>query len=174
MSGGFLAVHFGLGASAGLPVVFLGDLAGDCGGLTLADPGLGQLGGDAILDDPAGGAELLPDGLGLANQGFQDDVRFSLLVAEIAAMDALGWLQLAVDAAIALFEPRRIPGQVEVDEVGAAGLQIDAFARRVGADQNPQGLHRGVGVEGALHRLAAIRIGRNGEDADPLVLAIRF
>lgn len=51
MSRGFLAIHFGLSASAGLLVVLFGDLAGDCGGLTLADPRLGQLGGETILDD---------------------------------------------------------------------------------------------------------------------------
>ncbi len=78
--------------------------------------------------------------LGLAHQRFQHDVGLALLVAEIAAEHLLGRLQLAIDAAVALLQPRRVPRQVEMDEVGAPGLQVDAFARGVGADEDAQRL----------------------------------
>ena len=46
----------------------------------------------------------------------------ALGVAEVAAEDLLRRLELPVDAAVALLEPGRVPGQVEMDEVVAAGL----------------------------------------------------
>ncbi len=63
--------------------------------------------GDALLDHLAGGAELLADHLGLAHQRLEHDVGLALLVAEVAAEDLLGRLELAVDAAVALLEARR-------------------------------------------------------------------
>ena len=59
-----------------------------------------------------------------------------------------------------------------MDEVGAVGLEVDAFARGVGADEDAQRLHVRIGVEGALDLLAAIRSGRAREDADAIVGAI--
>ena len=127
---------------------------------------------DPLLDDLAGRAELLLDHLGLAHQRFEHNVGLALLVFEVAAEHLFRRLKLAVDAAVALLQPRRIPGQIEVDEVGAPSLQVDALARGVGADQDTQGLLRGVGVEGGLHLLAAILAGGAGEDADALVDAV--
>ena len=111
----------------------------------------------------------LLDHLGLAHQRLEHDVGLALLVAEIAAEDLLGGLELAVDAAVALLEPRRVPRQIEMDEIGAIGLEVDALARRVGADQDAQRLLGRIGIEGGLHLLAAILAGGAGEDGDPLV-----
>jgi hypothetical protein len=47
-------------------------------------------------------------------------------------------LQLAVDAAIALLEPPRVPGQVDMEEIMASHLKVDPFTRGVGADQDAQ------------------------------------
>ena len=55
----------------------------------------------------------------------------------------------------------------------AAGLQVDPFARGIGADQDAEWLGRRLGVEGELDGLAAIGSGGSGENIDPLVDAIR-
>ena len=96
------------------------------------------------------------DHFGLAHERIEHNVGFALLVAEVAAEDLLGRLQLAVDAAVALLQARRIPRQIEMNEIGAVGLQVDAFARRIGADEDAQRLLVRIGIEGALHLLAAI------------------
>ncbi len=124
---------------------------------------------DALLDDLTDRAELFPNSLGLSHQGFEDDVGFALCVAEIATGDALRRLKLAVDAAIALFDPRGVPGEVDMDQVRAAGLEVDAFARRVGADQNSQRFLARVGVEGMFDLLPAVQARGAGEDADAVL-----
>jgi hypothetical protein len=48
------------------------------------------------------------------------------------------WPREACGAAVALLEPRWIPGQVEIDEVRAVSLQVDTFAGGIGADQDAQ------------------------------------
>ena len=72
----------------------------------------------------------------------KDPVLGALRIDEIAAGDDVRRLQLAVDAAVALLQPRWIPRQVEMDEVVAAGLEVDAFARGVGAEQDAKRLLR--------------------------------
>jgi hypothetical protein len=128
--------------------------------------------GDALLDHLTGRPELGADRLGLADERVEDDVLFPLHVNEVAAEDLRRRLQFAVDAAIALLQPRRVPRQIDMDQVVAAGLQIDALASGVGADQDTQRFGRRFGVEGELDRLAAVCSGDAGEDADPLVGAI--
>ena len=49
-------------------------------------------------------------------------------------------MAVAVNASITLLQPRRIPRQIEVDEVAAPGLQVDALASSVGAEQDAQRL----------------------------------
>jgi hypothetical protein len=56
-----------------------------------------------------------------------------LHVDEIAADDLGSRLQLPVNTTVALFKTRRIPGQVEMNEIKAARLQIDALSGSVGA-----------------------------------------
>ena len=63
-------------------------------------------------------------------------------------------LELAVDAAVALLDAAGVPGQVEVEEVGAVRLEVQALARGVGGDQDAQRILGRVGVEAALDLLA--------------------
>jgi hypothetical protein len=63
-------------------------------------------------------------------------------------------LEGAVDAAVALLEAGGVPGDVEVEEVGAGGLEVDALAGGVGGEQDAHGVVGGVGVEGALDLFA--------------------
>ncbi len=122
-----------------------------------------------LADDLPGRAKLLADALGLSDERAQDDVFGTLLVVEVAAPDLRRRLKLAVDAAIPLFKPRRVPGQIDMNEIVAAHLEIDAFARGVGADENAQRIRGRVGVEATFQLLAAFGRGRASEDRDAIV-----
>ena len=91
-----------------------------------------------MCDHLAGRAELRADQLGLPHQRLKDDVFLALRVDEIAAPDLGRRLKFAVDAAVPLLEASRVPRKINVDEVVASHLQIDAFARGVGADEDAQ------------------------------------
>ncbi len=65
---------------------------------------------EPLADDLSGRAELVANALGLADEGLQDNVLGALLIGEVAAPDLQRRLQLAVDAAVTLLEPRRVPG----------------------------------------------------------------
>ena len=145
-----LVIHLGTRAREPLGVGLILDRPGKRLRLAAVDAALRQPVGDPLLDHLAGRSELALDDLGLAHQRLEHDVGLALLVTEIAAEDLLGRLELAVDAAVALLEARWIPRQVEMDEVRAIGLQIDAFARRIGADQDAQRLVAGSALNAAL------------------------
>ena len=66
--------------------------------------------------------ELVADCLGLPHQCFQDDVASRCSYTEVAAEDLRRRLQLAVDAAVALLQPRRVPRQVDMDEIMSNGF----------------------------------------------------
>jgi hypothetical protein len=57
-------------------------------------------------------------------------------------------LQLTVDAAIALFQAARVPREVEMKQVVAPGLEVEALAGGVGGDEDPQRLRGIAGVTG--------------------------
>ena len=79
-------------------------------------------------------AEGLPLLLELLEQPLVDLALAGLLGDEVPEVADLG-LADAVDAAEALLDAVRVPGQVVVDhQVGA--LEVDALARRVGGDQD--------------------------------------
>src|SRR5262249_30123976 len=87
------------------------------------------------IREPCGGdlarrAALVAAARGLRAEGRAQCVMLGVGVDEIAAADLRRGLQLAVDAPVALLQSRRVPGQVEVQEIVAAGLQVDALARR--------------------------------------------
>jgi hypothetical protein len=107
----------------------------------------------------AGGAELLSDHLRLANERIQNPVLLALVIEEIAAGHDLRRLQLAIDAAIALFKARRVPRQVDVDEIMAARLQVQAFARGIGADKDADKLFLEGRIEGDLDAVALLQAG---------------
>ena len=100
-------------------------------------------------------AQLLLDGLGLADERLQDAILGPLAVEEVVTMDLGCTLQLAVDTPVALLHAAGVPGHVEVEEVGAVILEVHAFARGVGGDEDAQRMPSRVGVEGALDLLAA-------------------
>ena len=160
-----LVAEFALGELDAVGCRF-GDAFGELGGFVAPDAVAGEGPLHPHAKDFAGRAELPADDLGLADERVQHAVLFALVVDEIAAGDDPGGLQLAIDAAVALFEPRRVPGQIEVDEVVAAGLKVQALARGVGADEDPDGLLVEGRVEGDLDAVALLEARLAGEDED--------
>ena len=139
----------------------------------------GELGGLATLDTVArqgllhshaehfaGSAELAADHLGLADERVEHAILFPLVVEEVAASHDLGRLQFAVDAAVALFEARGVPRQIDMDEIVAAGLKVQALARRVRADEDADGLPIEGRIEGDLDPVALFEARLSGEDED--------
>ena len=103
--------------------------------LTAQNAAFGQTLRDALFDHLADRSELLADGLRLPDQRLQDDVGFALLVAEISANDLFRRLKLTIDAAVALLQPGGVPRQIEMNQVGAIALEVDALAGSIGADR---------------------------------------
>lgn len=61
-----------------------------------------------------------------------------------------------VDAAISLFHARRIPGNVEMEEVGAVALQVHALAGGIGGDEDSHRIRVRIPVERGLDLLALV------------------
>ena len=127
---------------------------------------------DVVVDDLREAAELLLDGLGLLDQHLEDPVLDALGQDEVVAADFVGRLELAVDAAVALLDAARVPGQVEVEEVRAVGLEVEALAGGVGGEQDAQRVFGGIGVEPALDFLAPGATRQAVDDLDALVGAV--
>ena len=81
-------------------------------------------------------------------------------------------LQLAVDAPVALLHAARVPRDVEVEQVGAVVLEIDALATGIGRHQDAQRMTGRIGVEGGLDSLPALFADAPVEGHDPLTVAI--
>src|SRR5262245_226347 len=167
-----LVIHLGLGAPQPL---FVG-LALYCRrkrlGTTSLDAAASETLDNTGFDHLADSAELFANGLGLPDKGLKDDVLRALHIDEVAAADALCWLQLAVDAPVSLLEPGGVPGQIKVKQVGTAHLQVDALASGIGADEHANGLLGRVSIEGLLQCFTALRAGCAGEDTDTVIGAV--
>ena len=74
--------------------------------------------------------------LRLPDQDFEHAVLGPLGEYEIAAEHLVGGLQLAVDAPVALIEPARVPGQVEMEQVAAMTLKIESLTCSVRRNQD--------------------------------------
>ena len=112
------------------------------------DPATAERLDQVLVEDRAEPAQLAIDGLGLLDDAAEDRVLLPVLVEEVAAIDRRRRLKFAVDSAVALFEPGRVPGNVVVEQVEAVTLEIQALAGRVGRQQDPDRIDGGVGVEG--------------------------
>ena len=91
---------------------------------------------------------------------------------EVMATYDLFALELAVNAAVALLHAGRVPGDIEMEEVGAVVLEVHAFAGRVRSDKNPQGLEIRGGVEGLLDLVEASAAGSALIRGDALLGAV--
>ena len=127
---------------------------------------------DVVVDHLREAAELLLDRLGLPDEHLEHAVLDALGQHEVVAAHLVGRLELAVDAAVALLDAAGVPGQVEMEEVRAVRLEVQALAGGVGGEQDAQRVLRGVGVEPALDLLAP-RAAREAVDhLDALVGAV--
>ena len=156
-----------------MSVAFLSDGPSDRRALTPQNATFGQTLRDAFFNHLADRSELLADGLRLTDQRLQNDVGFTLLIAEISANDLFRRLELTIDTAIALLQSGGVPRQVEMNQIGAIALEVDAFAGRISADQNAQRLNIGIRVERSFHLFPSIRSRCAGEDANSVISAIR-
>ena len=147
------------------------DLAFEGVHLVAANPGSERV-GEPGVDHLRQAAELFLDGLGLADEGHQDAILGTLLVDEVMAEDLGARLELPVDPPVALLHPAGVPGHVEMEEVGAVGLEVQALAGRVGGDQDAEGMLARVGVEGELDGFPLVMRRRTVEDRDPVVGAV--
>ena len=82
------------------------------------------------------GLELLADFLQLVEQRLQHPAFAGLGGDEVQDDDRIVLLAVAVDAAHALFQPRRVPGHVVVHH-HPTELEVDAFARRIRGHEEP-------------------------------------
>ena len=128
--------------------------------------------GDTRFEHLRGAAELLANAFHLVHQHLQDTIFRPLDEDEVTAEHLVGWLQLAVDAAVALVETARVPGQIEMTQVMAMALEIEALPRRVGGDENAQRVVARLGVEGVLDVFPPVPGGRPGEGLDPFVCLV--
>src|SRR5262249_21186467 len=114
--------------------LFLGDallLGLEVGGLDLAREPLGisvtdalaETALDVVVDHLGETAQLSLDRLGLPDQHLEYPVLRALRQHEVVAAHLGGGLELAVDAAVALLDAPRIPGQVEVKQVRTVRLE---------------------------------------------------
>ena len=122
---------------------------------------------DVVVDHLGKAAELALDGLGLLHQDFENAILLALREHEVVTAHLRRRLKLAVDSPVALLDAAGIPGQVEVEEIGAVRLEVQPLAGGIGGEQNPQRVVCGVGVEPALNLLALRADGLpvNGLDA---------
>src|SRR5208337_2402181 len=118
-------------------------------------------------------AQLLLDRFRLLDQDFKDAVFLAVGVDDVVAVELCVRLELAVDAAVALFEAARIPGHVEVEQVPTMSLEVQALAGSAGGDQDTDRLLLRVGREGPLDLLPPGLRRRAVVDGDPLAGPVR-
>ena len=130
------------------------DLAREPIGVAVADA-LPETTLDVIVDHLGEAAQLLLDGLGLRDEDLEHPVLDALRKNEVVTAHFLGRLELAVDTAVALLDAAGVPGEVEVEEVRAVRLEVQALAGGVGGKEDAQRVPGGFGVEPALDLLTA-------------------
>src|SRR5208337_4145066 len=89
-------------------------------------------------------------------------------VDEVVAVDLFVRLEFAVDPAVPLFQAAGVPRYVEVEQVPAVGLEVQALPRGIGGDQDTDRMLPGIRGEGTLDLLAFGWRGGPVVDGDPL------
>ena len=90
----------------------------------------------AGFNDLGKAAEFLTNRLGLAYDGLEHAILRPLCVDKIMTEDLLRGLELAVDAAITLFKTAGIPGDIEMKQMPAMGLEVESLSGGIGGDQD--------------------------------------
>ena len=148
-------------------------LGGQRVGLAAPNAALGEPLLDVLVDHLAQAAEFPPNRLRLLDQHLQDPVLVALRQLEVMATHLVGRLKLPVDPPVALLDSAGVPGKVEVEEIGAVGLEVQSLAGRVRGQQDSERIPGRRGVEAALDLLAARPAGQPVNHLDALVGAMR-
>ncbi len=127
---------------------------------------------ESSIDDLGETAQLALDRVSLADQHLKDAILWPLLVNKVVAEDLVLRLELSVDAAIPLLHATGVPRHVEVKQVPAMSLEVDALAGRVRGDQDANRVLLGVRVECLLDFLAFLRWCWAVIDRNPLVCSV--
>ncbi len=143
------------------------------------DPGL-DLGAEPALEQAldlleqhrAERTELALYGGDLAHHRAQDPILGPVRVDEVVAADLARGLPRAVDAPVALLHARRVPRDVEVEEIRAVGLEVQPLASGVGGDQDPEGVLGRGGVERPLDGGAGVVAHAAVEHTDPVLAVV--
>ena len=91
---------------------------------------------------------------------------------EVVTANLGGRLKLAIDTAVSLFDATWIPREIEMEEVGAMSLEIQAFPRGIGRQQDAERILCRIGVEALLNFFAACSTREAVDDLDALVGAV--
>src|SRR6516225_6692688 len=92
----------------------------------------------SVFDDLSEAAKFTPDRVGLIYQSSQHSVLRPLRVNKIVTVHGLRRLELAINAAVALFESARIPWDIEVKEVVTMRLKIQSLTCSVRCQKDAQ------------------------------------
>ena len=87
-----------------------------------ADTGLQEQGAKARFQNLGKAAQFLANCFCFSHKSLEDLVLGTLAVEEIAAVDLLGGLKLAVYAPIALLHASRVPGHINMEEIPTMAL----------------------------------------------------
>ena len=162
----FLIIHLRLRLGDARVLLQSVDLVGH---LRIAQTFAGKQIGELIRQHLSRGTQLPMDRLGLLDETLEHSVLGALAIYEIAAPHLRRWLQLTIDAAVALLKLCGIPGQVDVDQVMAARLEVDALARSIRADQDAQRIGGGISFETSLQLFAPVGRCRAGKAGDAVL-----
>ncbi len=132
---GFLTLHLA-GALLRLDVV-IEVLDDRLGIFVIQEPAL-----EGAVEDLAHGAEVLADVVDLVDD-VGDEAQVGVVFAgEVEDVDVAG-LAVAVEAAVALLEPGRIPGNLVVQDIAGRLLQVETLGGSVGGDEHANRTRQG-------------------------------
>ena len=140
-------------SAGGIDVRFL-DPEGELPDLPVADA-LSEPSFDVVLDHLREAAEFALNRFRFAHQNVEHPVLRALGQLEVAAAHFRRGLELAVNAPVALLDTAGVPRQVEVEEVGAVGLEVQSLPGGIGGEQDAERIFCRRGVEAPLDLAAA-------------------
>ena len=91
---------------------------------------------DLLVNHLGQATQLPPHRPGLPRQHLEHPVLRALRQLEVVAPHLVGGLQLPVDPPVPLLDATGVPGKVEVEQVGAVRLEVQAFASGVRGEQD--------------------------------------
>ena len=91
---------------------------------------------DVIVDDFREASELSLYSFSFLNQNLEHSIFDPLRKYEIVAVHFRSWLKFTVNTPVALLDAVWIPGQIEMKQIRAMRLEVQAFPGRIGREQD--------------------------------------